>query len=241
MKKDIRQTIGRRRFVQVTAATALGLTILPRHVLGGKNYIAPSDKITLAYIGCGTQGIRELLLLLANPQFQVIAVADPNKQAIGYKDWSKTGLLNGIRTAIKQPDWNSGGDNTIPGGRDNGKSIVDTFYANNHPELKYTGCNAYADARELLEKEKDLDAVKIMTPDHLHGVLATAAIKKGKHVLMHKPLSNRLVEGKKLIELARNSKSITHLIPWDSNGNAQRGPQLDQPARLAPIPHAPHG
>jgi predicted dehydrogenase len=223
MKKDIRQTIGRRRFVQVTAAataaTALGFTILPRHVLGGKNYIAPSDKITLAYIGCGTQGIRELLLLLANPQFQVIAVADPNKQAIGYKDWSKTGLLNAIRSTIKQPDWNSGGDNTIPGGRDNGKSIVDTFYANNHPESKYTGCNAYADARELLEKEKDLDAVKIMTPDHLHGVLASAAIKKGKHVLMHKPLSNRLVEGKKLIELARNSKSITHLIPWDSNGS----------------------
>ena len=219
MKKNIRQTIGRRRFVQVTAATALGFTILPRHVLGGKNYIAPSDKITLAYIGCGTQGIRELLLLLANPQFQVVAVADPNKQAIGYKDWSKTGLLNAIRSTIKQPDWSSGGDNTIPGGRDNGKSIVDTFYANNHPELKYTGCTAYADARALLEKERDLDAVKIMTPDHLHGVLATAAIKKGKHVLMHKPLSNRLVEGKKLIELARNSKSITHLIPWDSNGS----------------------
>jgi hypothetical protein len=223
MKKDIRQTIGRRRFVQVTAAataaTALGFTILPRHVLGGKNYIAPSDKITLAYIGCGTQGIRELLLLLANPQFQVIAVADPNKQAIGYKDWSKTGLLNAIRTTIKQQDWISGGDNTIPGGRDNGKSVVDTFYANNHPELKYAGCTAYADARELLEKEKDLDAVKIMTPDHLHGVFAAAAIKKGKHVLMHKPLSNRLVEGKKLIELARNSKSITHLIPWDSNGS----------------------
>jgi hypothetical protein len=35
---------------------------------------------------------------------------------------------------------------------------------------------------------------------------------------MHKPLSNRLVEGKKVIEMARKSKVITHLIPWDSNG-----------------------
>jgi hypothetical protein len=36
----------------------------------------------------------------------------------------------------------------------------------------------YADARELLEKEKDLNAVKIMTPDHLHGVLSMAAMRK---------------------------------------------------------------
>ena len=72
-------------------ASALTFTILPRHVLGGKNYVAPSDKITLAYIGVGTQGIRELLPLLANTQFQVIAVCDPNKEAIGYKDWGKDG------------------------------------------------------------------------------------------------------------------------------------------------------
>ena len=222
MKKDTRQAIDRRKFVQVTAATALGFTILPRHVLGGKNYVAPSDKITLAYIGCGTQGIRELLPLLANPQFQVVAVCDPNKQAIGYKDWAKDWLLNEIRTAIKAPNWVPGGDNTIPGGRDNGKSIIETFYANVRPELKYTGCTAYADVRELLDKEKDLDAVKVMTPDHLHGVIATAAMKRGKHILIHKPLSNRLLEGKKAIELARSSKVITHLIPWDSNGSMEQ-------------------
>ena len=135
----------------------------------------------------------------------------------GRKDW----LKNEIRKAIKNPDWEPGGDNTIPGGRDNGKSIVDTFYANVHPEYKFKGCNAYADVRELLDKEKDLDAVKIMTPDHLHGILSMAAIKRGKHVLVHKPLSNRLIEGKKVIEMARNSKVITHLIPWDSNGSME--------------------
>ncbi len=89
--------------------TAAGFTIVPRHVLGGKNYVAPSDKITLAYIGVGTQGIRELLPLLAIPQFQVIAVCDPNKQAIGYKDWSKDEIRNNIRNAIKNQDWNPGG------------------------------------------------------------------------------------------------------------------------------------
>jgi hypothetical protein len=211
--------INRRKFVEVMASGALAFTIVPRHVLGGKNFIAPSDKVTLAYIGVGTQGIREMLPLLTMEQFRVVAVCDPNRDARGYRDWSPHGLLNEIRKAINKPDWNSGGDNLIPGGRENGKSIVDTYYANLHPELKYKGCTAYSDFRELLEKEKDLDSVKIMTPDHLHGIIATAALKKKKHVLMHKPLSNRLLEGKKLIELTKKSSSITHLIPWDSNGS----------------------
>ncbi|GGB17933.1 Gfo/Idh/MocA family protein [Puia dinghuensis] len=211
--------LSRRQFVEITSTAAIGITILPRHVLGGKNYTAPSDKITIAYIGCGTQGIRELLPLLASPQFQVVAVVDPNRDAVGYRDWAKDWLKNEIRTAIKKSDWEPGGDNTIPGGRENGKSIVETFYANVRPELKYKGCHTYADYRELLDKEKDLDAVKIMTPDHLHGVICMAAMKKGKHVMVHKPLSNRLLEGKKVIEMARNSKVITHLIPWDSNGD----------------------
>ncbi|HVG14207.1 MAG TPA: Gfo/Idh/MocA family oxidoreductase [Chitinophagaceae bacterium] len=210
----------RRKFVSLTATTALGFSIVPRHVLGGKGFVPPSDKITLAYIGVGTQGLKEMLPLLAVPEIQVVAVCDPNKEARGYRDWSLNGLRNEVRKAINNPAWEPGGDNTIPGGRDNGKAIVDAYYASVRPDKKYKGCNAYADARELLEKEKDLDAVKIMTPDHLHGVLAMAAIKRGKHVLLHKPLSNRLAEGKKVIELARSKPSvITHLIPWDSNGS----------------------
>jgi hypothetical protein len=211
----------RRKFVELTAATAAAFTIVPRHVLGGKNYVAPSDKITLAYIGVGTQGIRELLPLLAQSQIQVVAVCDPNKEARGYRDWGITYLRDEIRKAINDPNWNPGGDNIIPGGRENGKSIVDSYYANIHPEQKYKGCKAYEDARELFEKEKDVDAVKIMTPDHLHGILCMAAIKKGKHVLVHKPISNRLTEGKKVIDMSRSSKVITHLIPWDSNGSME--------------------
>jgi hypothetical protein len=196
-------SISRRRFVGMAATSAIGFTILPRHVLGGKGYIAPSDKITMGYIGTGTQGIRELLPMLGVPEIQVIAVCDPSKEARGYKDWSKEGLKNEIRKAIQKPDWEPGGDNTIPGGRDNGKSIVDTYYANVHPELKYKGCNSYADVRELLDKEKDLNAVKILTPDHLHGIISIAALKRGKHVIVHKPLSNRLLEGKKVIDMAK--------------------------------------
>jgi hypothetical protein len=214
-----KSNINRRKFVEMTGTAALAFTIVPRHVLGGKNYIAPSDKVTLAYIGTGTEGIREMLPMLATPGIQIVAVCDPNKEAVGYKDWGTDYLKNDIRKAIKKPDWNPGGDNIIPGGRENGKSIVDTYYSNIRSGDKFNGCKMYSDVRELLDKEKDLDAVKIMTPDHLHGVLSIAAMKKGKHVIVHKPLSNRLIEGKKAIEIARNSNVITHLMPWDANGS----------------------
>src|SRR6476646_10987183 len=122
--------MNRRKFVELTAAAAAGFTIVPRHVLGGKNYIPPSDKITLAYIGTGTQGIREMLPMLAVPEIQVVAVCDPNKEAIGYRDWGPNFLKDNIRKTIKKPVWEPGGDNLIPGGRENGKSIVETYYAN---------------------------------------------------------------------------------------------------------------
>lgn len=214
--------INRRKFVKTAATGALAFSIIPRHVLGGVNYIAPSDKITLAYIGCGTQGLKELLPMLSVPGIQVTSVCDPNRDAVGYRDWSKDGLRDEIRAAIGKPDWKPGGENGVAGGRENGKNIVDTYYSNIRPKNKFKGCTAYADYRELLEKEKDLDAVKIMTPDHLHGLFAMAALKRNKHVLMHKPLSNRLLEGKQVIEMARKSNKITHLIPWDSNGSMEQ-------------------
>jgi len=214
--------LNRRSFVGTIASVAAAITIVPRHVLGGNGFVAPSDKTTLAYIGVGTQGLRELLPILDIPELQIIAVCDPQKIATGYLDWGKNGLRDEIREKLKNPGWKSGGDNTIPGGRDNGKAIIDEYYQKFRPEQKLNGCKAYADFRELFEKEKDLDAVKVMTPDHLHGLIATAAIKKGKHVSIHKPLSNRLHEGKKVIDLARNNPKVTtHLIPWDYNGSME--------------------
>jgi hypothetical protein len=220
-EENSKASISRRKFVGITAATAAGFTILPRHVIGGKNYVAPSDKITLAYIGVGTQGISELLPMLNEPRIQVVAVCDPNKEARGYRDWGTTYLRDEIRKTINDPNWVPGGDGVIPGGRDNGKAIVDAYYTNVRQDKTYKGCKAYEDVRELFDKEKDVDSVKVITPDHLHGVLCMAAIKRGKHVLVHKPLSNRLLEGKQVIDMARKSKVITHLIPWDSNGSME--------------------
>ncbi len=119
----------RRKFVELSAAAAAGITIVPRHVLGGKNYIPPSDKITLAYIGTGTEGIREMLDMLQIPEIQIVAVCDPCKEARGYKDWGPNYLRDGIRKTIEDPNWSPGGDNVVAGGRDNGKDIVEKYYS----------------------------------------------------------------------------------------------------------------
>ncbi len=204
--------VSRREFLGSATVASLAFTIVPRHVMGGPGFVAPSDKITLGYIGCGTQGLREMTELIANPQLQFVAVCDPNKMSTNYVDWSLHGIRDDIRKALGDSSWGEGLDG-IPGGRDVGKEFIEKYYAKDKAS-NYKGCASYADFRELLEKEKDLDAVKIMTPDHLHGTVSIAAMKKGKHVVIHKPIANRMYEVRLTIDTARKTGVSTHLLAW---------------------------
>ncbi len=208
----------RRKFVVATGTVATAITIIPRHVLGGGGFVAPSEKITVAHIGCGTQGLRELPYLLKIPDFQVVAVCDPVKDSQDYVDWSKDGLRADLAEVMGKPDWRKNVPG-IPGGRDVAKELVETFCASQRQADKFKGCATYADFRELLDKEKDLSAVKIMTPDHLHATISIAAMKRGKHVLMHKPIANRVQEARWVIETARRTKVATHFLPASTGSN----------------------
>ena len=213
MKK--KNKLNRRQFIETASTASMGTMafhIVPRRALGGKGYIAPSDKVHLAYIGCGTQGLREMCDLITNPKLQITSVCDPNKMSTNYLDWSQHGIRNGIRKVLGKPDW--GADlKGIPGGRDIGKELVDEYYNKTNNTYNHN-CPAYADFRELLEKEKDFDAVKIMTPDHLHGYISVAAMKKKKQVLIHKPLANRMYEARLSIKTAKETGVSTHLLAW---------------------------
>src|ERR1035437_9149174 len=216
----ISKKINRRDFLGTTAAASLAITIVPRQVIGGSGYIPPSDKITLGYIGCGTQGLREMTALISNPSLQIIAVCDPNKFSTNYIDWSLNDVRDTIRKALGDNSW---GENIkgIPGGRDIGQEFVQKYYGKSKDSGTYKGCASYEDFRELLEKEKDLNAIKIMTPDHLHGIVAIASMKKGKHVVTHKPIANRMYEARLTIDTAKKTGLSTHLLAWSKR------PELD--------------
>src|SRR5579864_8450586 len=185
------RSLSRRQFMLNSGAAATAFTIVPRHVLGGTGYVAPSEKITLACIGFGTQAIREIGGILASPDVQIVAVCDVDKDSSHYLEWDKGEVRESIRRLLQNPTWREG-DNRVPGGRDVGKEVVEAYYAKQPGREHFKGCSTYADFRELLEKEKDVTAVKVMTPDHAHATIANAALKKGKNVLVHKPLANRL-------------------------------------------------
>jgi hypothetical protein len=219
------RTLSRRQLMLTGGAAATAFTIVPRHVLGGAGFVAPSEKITLACIGFGTQAIREIGGILASPDVQVVAMCDVEKDGVNYLEWGKDGIRNTIRRLIGNPTWREG-FNHVPGGRDVGKEVVETYYAKERGRETFKGCATYADFRELLDKEKDVTAVKVMTPDHTHATIALAALKKGMNVIVHKPLANRLLEARTVIERARAKQIATHFLPASEGGGQRQAVEM---------------
>jgi hypothetical protein len=85
---------------------------------------------------------------------------------------------------------------------------------------KYPQANVYKDFRKMLETEKSLDAVIVATPDHLHAVVASMAIKMGKHVYCQKPLTQTVYEARLLRKLAKEHNVATQM---GNQGSAEDG------------------
>ena len=130
----------RRNFLKTLSLTTAGFYIVPRHVLGGKGFIAPSDKVNIAGIGSGGKGYSDLV-----------------------------------------SSWNKGSENIV--------ALCDVDF-NRAAEAvkKWPNAKKYDDFRELLDKEKNIDAVTIATPDHTHATIAMAAMGLGKHVYVQNSL-----------------------------------------------------
>lgn len=194
--------------------------IVPRHVLGGTGFVAPSDKITAACVGVGSQGTRVMLDFLALPEMQVIAVCDVNKQSSDYVEWGKNELRDKVRRAIAKADW--GGDSGAVAGREPARQIVDAYYATQKESGTYQGCAAFADFRELLENVRDLDAVIVGTPDHAHAVVSIAAMKKGKHVFCQKPMTHSIHEARQVAQVAQRTGVATQVAVGNQASEATR-------------------
>ncbi len=76
---------------------------------------------------------------------------------------------------------------------------------------RYPSAKFYSDFRIMLEKQKDIDAVVIATPDHTHAIITMAAMGAGKHVYTQKPLTHDVWEARTLAQAARDSKVATQM------------------------------
>ena len=181
----------RRDFVDRSSKLAMGAMIVPRPVLGGPGYQAPSDRLNLAIIGVGGQGTG-------------------NAQEFGTEHISAICDVDfGVVHRRVQERLTDGDGNP----REKGHRWREQFLQ----------ARQYTDFRELLDREADLDAVLIATPDHLHAPIAKAAMEAGKHVYVEKPLTYTVHEARALNEIAERTGVVTQM---GNQGHSEDGARL---------------
>jgi predicted dehydrogenase len=166
-----KKNISRRQFMGSAVIAAATFTMVPRHVLGGARYVAPSEKLNIAGIGVGGQGWTDLHGVSSE---NIVALCDVDDERA--------------------------------------KGACEAF-----PQAK-----RYRDYRVMLEKQKDIDAVVVATPDHMHAAITMAAIRMGKHVYCEKPLTHTVYEARKITQAARQAGVATQMGNQGRSGESIR-------------------
>lgn len=168
-------TDSRRRFIKNASLVTAGLYIVPRHVLGGKGFISPSDKLQIAAIGAGGKGEDDINHFYKGGHADIVVLCDVDDR-------------QSVNTRKK------------------------------FPKAKY-----YKDFREMLDKEsKSIDAVSVSIPDHSHAVAAMAAMQRGKHVYVQKPMAHDIYEARIMTEAAHKYKVVTQMGNQGASGDGVR-------------------
>lgn len=212
-----------RRTALRAAGIAAGWTIVPRAVLGGQGQTPPSDRVTLACVGVGAQGLRVMMEFIKHGDTQVVAVCDVNKGSDDFNEWGQFELRNKVRALVGSSTW--GETATYRGaiaGREPAQQIVDAYYGARTRSGEYKGCAAVEDYRQLLSKADGIDAVIIGTPDHLHAPVAVAAMRAGKHVYCQKPMAHSIVEAQQMAEVNRQTRVATQVAINNQASEATR-------------------
>lgn len=106
MRQDFfkKEKDSRRNFIKTAAVASAGFMIVPRHVLGGKGYIAPSDKLNLATIGAGGKGESDLENFTKNGNVNVVALCDVDdeRSADTRKKYSKAKYYHDYRELLEK-------------------------------------------------------------------------------------------------------------------------------------------
>jgi predicted dehydrogenase len=226
--------LSRREFVTTTAGVAAGFMVVPRRVLG-RGMQAPSDTVNVAIVGVGGMGGSNAQALMSQ---NIVAFCDCDFTLMEnrIKQWRER--------AYPSTPPSAGG-----GGRAGGPPQQPQTFKNFGPSQKQQAANQlwpapdqnalikrfvdeqlprlqkYRDYREMLEKQKDIDGVVVATPDHMHAIIASAAMSVGKHVYVQKPLTWSVHESRHLAKkAAQNAKLVTQMgNQGHSQDEARRG------------------
>ena len=170
--------ISRRKFVATAAAAGAGLTIVPRHVLG-RGFQAPSDTVNVATVGFGGMGGSNTRRLMSQNIVAICDVDDALVDAQLKRMQDDAAKAAGAPQQPQRPTVMSKAQAAADARRprvDNAAALR-RFTAEQIPRLK-----RYRDYREMLDKQKDIDAIVVATPDHMHAMIALAAMDLNKHV-----------------------------------------------------------
>ncbi|HKJ42161.1 MAG TPA: Gfo/Idh/MocA family oxidoreductase, partial [Sunxiuqinia sp.] len=99
---------------------------------------------------------------------------------------------------------------------------VDWKYANRNAFREWPVISHYKDYRELFDKQKDIDAVIIATPDHSHSLPALMAMQQGIHVYLQQPLTHTIYESRILAEAASTYGVATQMGNQGGSGDGVR-------------------
>ncbi len=185
MNQLTQNSLSRRKFVSNVALSAASFLIVPRHVLGGPGFTAPSDQVTVGIVGAGGKGKQNTAELLKFDDVRVVAVADPsyywNLQEFYYRTEAGRGLV---------------------------KKMVEDHY---EEKGRKGEVGEYLDFRRMLEEEPALDAIMCATPDHTHAYVSLLAMRAGKHVFCEKPLTHNIWEARQVQQVARETGLATQM------------------------------
>lgn len=179
--KNEKKSSSRREFISQTGVVAAGLT-LGANAMSAKSYariIGANDKVRMGFIGIGNRGSQVLREFMNEPDCEVAALCDIYEPYL-LRDRSKV-----------HPRYIKEISSWVPAMGENFSSSA----------------GRYHDYRKLLE-DKSVDAVYIGTQDHWHALQTVDAIRAGKDVFVEKPLSKTIREGRKMIDVLKESKQI---------------------------------
>lgn len=147
----------------------------------------------------------------------------------------------------------------VLGVRGRGKALLKNFAAQDNVEIGYVcdpDLNVVPSALKELPKthkrepkvvqdmrhafdDKDVDAVVIAAPDHWHALATIRACQAGKHVYVEKPVSHNLIEGRRMVEAARNYNRVVQVGTQRRSGEfLHQAAEFVRSGKLGKIPFA---